>query len=265
MSTVQSKDGTRIAYERSGQGPAVILVDGALGYRALGFSSGLVKELAPHFSVYAYDRRGRGESGNTLPFSVEREVEDIAALIQATGGPAYLYGISSGACLALEAASRLGNSVRKLALYEPPYRFDEGARPEWQKYREEISSCVASGRYGDAVAAFMTFVGTPAEMIAGMRQSPMWAMFESVAPTLEYDAAAMGPDRTVPVERAGLVRTQTLVMNGDASFPFLNDTAVALAKAIPHSQHRVLAGQTHAVEPEAIAPVLIDFFDSQST
>jgi pimeloyl-ACP methyl ester carboxylesterase len=239
----------------------VILVDGALGYRALGFSSGLVKELAPHFTVYDYDRRGRGDSGNTLPYSLEREVEDIDALIQQAGGSVYLYGISSGACLALEAASRLGSRVKKLALYEAPYRFDEGAWEEWQKYRKDLSKFLVEGRRGDAAALFMRFVGTPAEMVDGMRQSPMWAMFEAVAPTLEYDADDIGKDRTVPVGRAANVTAPTLVMNGDASFPFMEDAAVALVKAIPHVEHRVLKGQRHDVSPEALAPVLVEFFN----
>jgi len=260
MNKVTSKDGTVIAFDAQGAGPALILVDGALGYRALGFSSGLVKLLAPHFKVYAYDRRGRGDSGNTLPYAVDREVEDIAALIQDAGGSAYLYGISSGACLALEAASRLGGWVKKLALYEAPYRFDEGARADWLKYREDLSKLLAAGQRGDAVVLFMKFVGTPAEMIGGMRQSPMFPMFEAAAPTLAYDAACIGKDRTVPARRAAGVTARTLVMNGDASFPFMHDAAAAIAKAIPHAEHLVLKGQRHDVSAEALAPVLVEFF-----
>ena len=260
MNTVTSKDGTKIAFDTQGKGPAVIIVDGAMGYRALGFSSGLAKLLASRFTVYTYDRRGRGDSGNTLPYALEREIEDIAALIQDAGGSACVYGISSGACLALEAASRLGSWVKKLALYEAPYRFDEGARAEWLKYREDLSKLLAAGKRGDAVVLFMTFVGTPAEMVQGMRQSPMWPMFEAVAPTLAYDAAAMGDDRTVPARRASGVTAPTLVMNGDASFPFMYDAAAAIAKAVPHAQHQVLKGQRHDVSPEAIAPVLTEFF-----
>jgi pimeloyl-ACP methyl ester carboxylesterase len=261
MEKVISKDGTQIAYDRQGQGPALILVDGAIGYRALGFGAGLVKELAPHFTVYDYDRRGRGDSGNTLPYSLEREIEDIDALIQAAGGSAFVYGISSGACLALEAASRLGDRVKKLALYEAPYRWDNGAEQEWQKYWDELSSLLAQGRNGDAVALFMRFVETPEQMIAGMRQAPVWPLLEAVGPTLPYDAAAIGRERTVPVARAAKVTAPTLVMNGDASFLFMEDAAVKIANAVPNAQHRVLKGQTHDVSPQALAPVLIEFFD----
>jgi pimeloyl-ACP methyl ester carboxylesterase len=260
MEKVISKDGTQIAYDRQGKGPALILVDGAMGYRKLGFGGALVQELAPHFTVYDYDRRGRGDSGNTLPFSVEREVEDIAALIQAAGGSALVYGISSGACLALEAASRLGDRVKKLALYEPPYRSDAGAREEWQQYWNDLKRFLAEGKNGDAVILFMKLVEVPPEAIAGMQQSPMWPLFESVAPTLEYDAAAIGLERTVPVSRAAKVTAPTLVMNGSASFPFMEDAALKIAKAVPNAQHRVLAGQTHDVNAQALAPVLIEFF-----
>ncbi len=259
MNTVISKDGTKIAFDTQGRGPALILVDGAMGYRALGFTSGLVNLLAPHFKVYDYDRRGRGDSGNTLPYAVDREIEDIAALIQDAGGSAYLYGISSGACLALEAASRLGTWVKKLAIYEAPYRFDEGARAEWLKYREDLSKLLAADRRGDAVALFMTFVGTPKEMIDGMRQSPMFPMFEAAAPTLAYDAACMGEDRTVPARRLASIAAPTLVLTGD-TIPFMHDAAVAITKAIPHAQNRVLKGQRHDVSPEALAPVLVEYF-----
>ncbi len=260
MSKVTSKDGTQIAYDQQGQGPAVILVDGALCYRGFGPMPEVAKLLAPHFTVYTYDRRGRGESGNTLPYSLEREVEDLAALIQQAGGSVYLYGISSGACLGLEAALRLDGKIQKLAIYEPPYRSGEGIKQEWEQYRQDIHSAVATGHPGDAVVRFMQLVGTPAEMTAGMRQSPMWPMFEAVGPTLEYDAAAMGADRAAPTQRAAAVAVPTLVMNGGAGFPFMQDTAVALAKAIPHAEHRVLKDQRHDVSAEAIAPVLIEFF-----
>ncbi len=259
MNKLTSKDGTKIAYDTQGKGPALILVDGALGYRALGFTSGLVNLLAPHFKVYDYDRRGRGDSGNTLPYAVDREVEDIAALIQDAGGSAYLYGISSGACLALEAASRLGGWVKKLALYEPPYRSGEGVRAEWLKYREDLSKLLAADRRGDAVALFMKFVGTPAEMVDGMRQSPIFPMFEAAAPTLAYDAACMGEDRTVPTRRAASVSAPTLVMNGD-TIPYMDDAAVVLTKAIPLAEHRVLKGQRHDVSAEALTPVLVEYF-----
>jgi pimeloyl-ACP methyl ester carboxylesterase len=263
MSKVTSKDGTQIAYETKGSGPALILVDGALCYRSFGPMTPLSELLAPHFTVYTYDRRGRGESTNSKPYAVEREVEDIEALIQVAGGKAFVYGISSGACLALEAAARLGNKIVKLALYEPPYNSEANARQDWEKYQEKLNELLTAGRRGDAVALFMQFVGAPADQVAGMRQAPMWPMFEAVAPTLTYDAAAMGKDRSAPVKQAARITVPALVMDGGANLtmmPFMHTTAAALAKAIPHAQQRTLEGQTHDVNLEVLAPVLVEFF-----
>ncbi len=263
MNKVTSKDGTEIAFEKQGTGPAVILVDGALGYRSFSAMSQLAELLAPHFTVYTYDRRGRGESGNSKPYAVEREVEDIDALVEAAGGSAFVYGISSGACLALEAAMKLGSRIGKLAMYEPPYDSDEAARPAWMEYRKKLAELLAADRRGDAVALFMRFVGAPDDMIDGMRQAPMWPLFEAVAPTLAYDAADIGDDRSVPVKRAASVKVPVLVMDGGANLtimPFMHATAAALAKAIPRAQHRTLEGQTHDVNVEVVAPVLVEFF-----
>ncbi len=258
MSRVISKDGTSIAFDKVGSGPALVLVDGAMGYRALGFSAPLVTLLAPHFTVITYDRRGRGESGDTPPFAVAREVEDIEALIDNGGGSTFVYGISSGACLALEAAIALGNKIKKLALYEPPYNSAPEARQAFRQYQAQLKQLVAADRRGDAVALFMKYVGTPADMVEGMRHAPMWSMFEAAAPTLPYDAAAIGDDGAVPVERASSVTVPTLVMNG-TQIPFMRVTANELAKAIPHAQHRTLEGQPHDVKPEVLAPELIEF------
>ncbi len=265
MKKVTSKDGTQIAYDKQGAGPALILVDGALGHRALAFSTPrLVELLAPHFTVYTYDRRGRGDSTNSKPFAVEREVEDIDALIDAAGGSAFLYGISSGGCLVLETALKLGKKSSKIALYEPPYNSDPADASAWKEYRRQIKDSLAAGRRGDAVAAFMRFVGVPEDQIPGMRQMPVWPTMESAAPTLIYDSEAMGgDDRSVPVKRAAKVAVPALIMDGGANFtimPFMHETATALAKAIPHAQHRTLEGQTHDVKAEALAPVLVEFF-----
>jgi pimeloyl-ACP methyl ester carboxylesterase len=259
MSNATSKDGTTIAYDQSGKGPAVILVDGALCYRAFGPMATLSTLLAPHFTVFTYDRRGRGESGNTQPYALAREVEDIEALINAAGGSAFVFGTSSGGCLALEAVIQLGDKIKKLAMYEAPYNSDQTAPQEWKEYRTQLAELLAADRRGDAAALFMKFVGTPTDQIDGMRQAPMWPMFEAVAPTLAYDAAAMGEDRSVPTKRAASVSVPTLVMNGTV-IPFMLDTANALAKAIPHAQHRTLEGQSHDVNLEVLAPVLVEFF-----
>ncbi len=260
MGKVTSKDGTTIAFDRSGQGPAIILIDGALGYRAFGPMGPLAALLVPHFSVITYDRRGRGESGDKKPYAVEREVEDIEALINQAGGSAFLFGTSSGGCLGLEATLRLGTKVKGLAIWEAPYNSDPADRPAWQGYWKELNELVAAGRRGDAVALFMKFVGTPADQIDGMRQAPMWSMFEAVAPTLIYDATDMGgDDRSVPVERAARVTRPTLVMNGTV-IPFMLDTATALAKAMPHAQQCTLEGQPHNLDVKILAPLLVEFF-----
>jgi hypothetical protein len=213
MPTVTSKDGTSIAYDQSGNGPALILVDGALCSRSFGPMGALSAQLAPHFTVFKYDRRGRGESSDTQPYALEREVEDIAALIQAAGGSAFVYGTSSGAALALNAAAG-GLNITRLALYEPPY--NDATVAQWQDYKNGLTENLSAGRPGDAVVRFMNYVGTPAEAIAGMQQSPVWPVFEVVGPTLAYDAAALG-DGSVPAQLAATVKIPTLVMAGSAT------------------------------------------------
>jgi pimeloyl-ACP methyl ester carboxylesterase len=261
METVTSKDGTIIAYDKSGSGPVVILVDGALQYRA--FDQGMAELqvlLSKHFTVIHYDRRGRGDSTDTQPFAVAREIEDIEALIDKAGGSAYLYGISSGAALAFEAALALDGKVKKLALYEAPYNDDQDYAQRWKQYRKELDKILATDRHGDALALFMMLVGASADDVNGIRQDPMWGLWEAVERTLPYDAAALGEDSSVPTEKAARLAVPTLVMNGGNSFPFMHETAVKLAKAMPNGQHRTLEGQTHEVASEAIAPVLVEFF-----
>ena len=262
MKTVFSKDGTRIAYDLSGQGPTVILVDGALQYRA--FDQGmaqLAELLSPHFTVIHYDRRGRGDSTDTQPYAVEREIEDIEALVDASGGTASLYGISSGAALAMEAAIALDGKIRKLAMYEAPYNDDDVARRRWQEYIKKLGGLLAEGRKGDAVGLFMMYVGMPEEQLEGMHHHPMWPLWEAVGQTLWYDhAALLGEEASIPIERAARVKIPTLVMSGSESFPFMEETARVLIKAMPIAQHRILPGQTHEVLSDALAPVLIEFF-----
>jgi pimeloyl-ACP methyl ester carboxylesterase len=259
MDKVTSKDGTQIAYDKRGDGPAVILVDGALCYRSLGPMPRLSELLSPHFTVYNYDRRGRGDSGDSQPYALGREIEDIEALIDEAGGSAFVFGTSSGACLALEAASKLGNQIKKLALYEAPYTAEPDVRKAWKEYRRNLEDLLAADRRGDAAALFMQSVGTPAEQIEGMRQSPVWPMFEAVAPTLAYDAAALGEDRSMPGQRAAKVTSPTLVMNGTV-IPFMVVGAKEIADAVPNAEHRTLQGEGHDVNLEVLAPVLIEFF-----
>ena len=262
MKTVTSKDGTRIAFDRWGAGPAVILVDGALQYRA--FDQGmteLAELLSQHFTVIHYDRRGRGDSTDTQPYALEREIEDIEALIDEADGSASLYGISSGAALAMEAAIGLPNKVRKLAMYEAPYNDDESARQAWMEYVTRLRKLLAEDRKGDAVGLFMMLVGASPEDVEGIKQSPMWPLWESIGHTLAYDhIAALGEEATIPIERAARVAMPALVMDGSESFPFMHTTALALANSMPNGEHCTLQGQTHEVAAEALAPVLIEFF-----
>lgn len=263
MQTVTSKDGTKIAYDKVGQGPAVVLVDGAMSSRASQYSGQLAELLSPEFTVYYYDRRGRGDSGDTKPFSVEKEIQDITALIDAAGGRASLFGLSSGGALALEAAITLGDKVRQLAIYEVPYDESEAGVKAWHEYRTKLAELVAADDRGGAVALFMKFVGVPDDMLAGMRQSPFWQGMEALAPTLVYDAAALGDDRTVPAERAKAIAVPTLLMDGGASLeimPFMRASANALATAIPNAERKTLEGQRHDVDIKVLAPVLAEFF-----
>jgi pimeloyl-ACP methyl ester carboxylesterase len=259
--TVISTDGTEIAYEAQGDGPALILIDGALCTRLAGSKPELASLLAAHFTVYSYDRRGRGDSGDTQPYAVRREIEDIGALIEQAGGTACLYGHSSGAALALEAAAQLGGKVTGLAMYEAPYNDDPGAQRAWAQYIRQLTEALADGRRGDAVALFMKYVGMPDDQIDGMRHAPFWPGMEAVAPTLAYDhTAILGPVASVPAGLAARVRTPALVMYGDASFPFMRDTAAALSQAMPHAQFLTLAGQTHEVNPGVLSSALASCF-----
>lgn len=261
MQLVTSQDGTQIAYDRVGKGPAVILVNGALATRSS--ASELAQLLAANFTVYSYDRRGRGDSTDTKPYSVKREIEDMAALIDAAGGSAYVYGKSSGACLALAATASLGDKVKRLAIYEAPYSEAEGAAKEWREFRSKLDRLLAADRRADAVTLFMKFVGAPDEAIAGMKASAAWPDMEAMAPTLAYDNAVVGDDRSVPVEIAAKVKAITLVMDGGASLgamPFMRPTADKLAKVIPGAQRRTIEGQSHDVSAKVLAPILLKFF-----
>jgi pimeloyl-ACP methyl ester carboxylesterase len=257
VSTVRSSDGTRIGFDRSGSGPPLILVGGAFQYRAIDESTAeLVERLAPAFTVFHYDRRGRGESGDAPQYAVAREVEDLAAVIGAAGGAAAVFGLSSGAALALEGAAS-GLPITRLALYEPPYSVELG---DDEAYVERLHELLAAGRRGDAVEWFLANAGVPPEALARLRSEPEWPEFEAAAPTLAYDHAVLG-DGAVPRERAARITAPTLVANGGESPDFFAHAARATAEAIPKAQHRVLEGQAWGrSDPAALAPVLAAFF-----
>jgi pimeloyl-ACP methyl ester carboxylesterase len=252
MDTVTSRDGTTIAYDRLGAGPPVVLVSGGSTDRTA--NAGLAGELAAHHTVYNYDRRGRGPSGDTQPYAVEREIEDIAAVVEAAGGRAHLYGTSSGAALAMHAAAA-GLPIARLALWEPPYSVN--GRPDLP---DDGGGWGEPGRRGDAAEYFMAkVVGLPPEFVAGARQAPWWARQEALAHTLAYDATIMG-DYTIPVEVAKAVPVPTLIAVGGASPGFFAETSDALARLIPNAQQITIEGQEHNIDPTALAPVLVRFF-----
>jgi pimeloyl-ACP methyl ester carboxylesterase len=256
MNTVTSSGGTTIAFDQLGDGPPIILVGGGSVDRSA--NAPLAALLASHFTVINYDRRGRGDSGDAPPYAVEREIEDLEALINEAGGSAFVYGTSSGGALALEAAAS-GLAIMKLALWEVPFVLDESRRPPADTART-YTELVSAGRRGDAVEFFMSkVVGLPPEFVDHARTQPFWQAQEALAHTLAYDATIMG-DYSLPTERAAAVAVPTLVIAGEASFPFMRETAQALANTIPDGQHRTLEGQEHDVDPAALAPVLVEFF-----
>jgi pimeloyl-ACP methyl ester carboxylesterase len=253
MPVVTSADGTTIAYERGGSGPALILVDGALCYRAAGPMRPLAALLRDSFTVYTYDRRGRGESSDTPPYAAGREVEDLRALIEAAGGEAFVYAMSSGGALALAAAPWTAG----LALYEPPFmgEIEDGTRVK--EYTERLGALLGAGRRGDAVALFMTNVGIPEQVVAGIRAQPSWAALEAIAPTLAYDDELLAGGR---VPRDLTITVPTLVMTGDAGPQGLQLAAKATADAFATAELRTLEDQTHDVAADVLAPVLVEFF-----
>lgn len=263
METTISKDGTKIAYDQYGHGPAIILVGGAFQHRAIDPQTAqLASLLAEKFTVVHYDRRGWGDSTDTLPFEVQREIEDIEAIIDAVGGSVSLFGMSSGGALAMQAALKLASKVKKLAFYEVPYNDEAAAVAAWRTYRQNVSEALAAGHKGAAAGHFMKLVGMPTEAIEGMKHSPAWAGFEAVAPTLAYDAAVLGDDSTIPTALAASVSVPTLVTVGSATYPFMLTTADVLTEVIPNAKKVVLEDQTHNVDPNLLAPLLHDFFSA---
>lgn len=263
MKKVISKDGTPIVYDRAGSGPTIILVDGAGGNRAFGPNVTLAPLLAQHFTVITYDRRGRGDSGDNSPYDISREIEDIDALIHAADGSAYLYGISSGGALALEAANRL-STVKKLALYEVPFIVDDSRPPVPMNYLAKLTELVASDRRGAAIKLFMrTGVGLPAIVVAMMQIMPGWSRMKSIAHTLISDTTFMVElqrGEPLPTERWSAVTMPTLIIDGGKSQLWVRNAMKSLANVLPNAKYRTLEGQTHIVKPGALAPVLTDFF-----
>ena len=262
MSTVTSNDGTTIAYETVGDGPPIVLVDGAMCFRDSGPMRPIGRELAARFTVVLYDRRGRGESGDTLPSGVARELEDLDAVIDAVGAPVSLFGISSGAALSLRAALALGpDRVGHLVMFEPPYLpaelLDQAAQ-----YTSDLTRALAQGRREDALETFMRHVGVPEAGIAGARQSPTWDATVALAPTLAYDDAVMGDSR-VPAD-AALVEIPVLTLASAASPPMLHHGPQVAAAAIPGATFELIDGGFHEPDPAALSARLVEFVGSPS-
>ena len=258
MPQVTSRDGTPIAYHRQGAGPPVILVGGGLDDGSE--NAPLAIELAARFTVYNYARRGRGESGDTQPYAVERELEDLEALIGQAGGFAHVHGVSSGGMFALEAAAA-GLAIQRLAVYEVPYDVAPDASQRNQAYREQLRAALAEGRRGDAVELFMRLAGSSDEDIAGARSSPYWPGLEALAHTLAYDAACYGPP---PVDRLATVTQPTLVLTG-GGVEFFELAADAVAAAIPSAERAVLEGQGHVADPKSVATALERFLNGRAS
>ncbi|MEU9995254.1 alpha/beta fold hydrolase [Streptomyces sp. NPDC050848] len=247
---VRSADGTRIAYERRGEGVPVILVSGALCTAET--ERPLADLLAPRYAVVTYDRRGRGGSGDTGPYDVEREIEDLEALIGEVGGTAFVHGISSGGALAL-AGVAAGLPVERLSVFEPPFSADAGARESFVARRRRLAGLLERGQRDAALELFL------AEATESVPARPL---LDAIAHTLAYDHAVLG-DGTVPAARLGRVHARVLVVDGGASPARTRRAAMAVSTALPRGRHRTLTGQTHQVAPHVLAPVLEDFFEEE--
>jgi pimeloyl-ACP methyl ester carboxylesterase len=261
MPTVTSADGTTIGYETTGTGPALIIVDGAMCYRGQGPALELAQVLADSFTVYCYDRRGRGESGDTLPWSAEREIEDLAALLAAAGGTAYLFGASSGAVLAADAANRLPGFVR-LALYEPPFIVDDTHAPRPATFLAETEALIAAGDTGGAVKKFLRSVGMPGFAVQILALLPPFKKIKAAGHTLPYDLRILGDTgRGLPLEatRWSGVGVPAIVMDGGKSPTYMRHAAQAFADALPKAEYRTLPGQTHLVKASVVGPAAREF------
>jgi len=266
MHKVISADGTPIVYDRVGEGPALIYVLGATATRGLAAEQGDADGDTP-FTTYIYDRRGRGDSGDSATTStnaIEREIEDLEAVIDAAGGSAFVFGHSSGAVLALRAAGQLGKKIKKIALYEPPFILDDSRPPIPADYVAHLRELSAAGRNEDALIYFMTVaVGIPAEYVDGMKQAPFWASSVGVAHTISYDGEIMGDTmygNPASLQQFAGITTPALVMVGGNSPAYQQNAVATLAQILPNAQYQSMAGQDHGIAPEVLNPALAEFF-----
>jgi pimeloyl-ACP methyl ester carboxylesterase len=261
MQTTQSKDGTTLAYDVYGSGPALIYITGASCFRNFMPVLQDAKAFAAAFTVYNYDRRGRGDSTDTQPYSIEHEVEDIEALIDAAGGKASLYGHSSGAVLALEAALRLGDKVDKVVMYDVSYAHDASEQSSYNKLSQQVHKLLQDGKNGQAMTTFLKGIGMPKVFVTLLRFMPGWKSMAALAPTLAYDIALTRD--LPPVDRAAQVRVPVRVMVGEKSPAGLHDVARQLVRAIPGATFLQLKGQDHMASAKALLPALVNFLKSE--
>lgn len=257
MQTTQSRDGTRLAYDVYGSGPPLIYITGASCFRSFWPVVQDAKAFASEFTVYNYDRRGRGDSTDTRPYAVEREVEDIAAMIGAAGGRAHLYGHSSGAVLALEAALSLGAMVDRVVMYDPSYAHDEAEQAQYSKLSQQVDALLGAGKNARAMTTFLRGIGMPAAFVFLIRLLPGWRTMAALAPTLAYDIALTRD--LPPLERAARVAVPVQVVVGEKSPPAIHSVGRQLAAAIPGAALLQLAGQDHLASAKAVLPVLAGF------
>jgi pimeloyl-ACP methyl ester carboxylesterase len=256
MMTALSADGTVLAYDRFGDGPPIVMLGGAFNDRSA--TEPLARALAEDFTVLNPDRRGRGDSGDTAPYSVDREIEDLDALIAAAGGAASVFGYSSGGNLSLMAAAS-GLKITNLVLYEPPFTVNDNRPPLPGDVAEQVTALVAADRRGDAVEYYQTkVIGMPEELVVQLRAAPFRPGLEAIAHTLAYEAAIIG-DLSLPTDLLASLETPTLVVCSEQTVPFLRTAAEAVAAALPNGRLRTLSGEGHAINPDATAPAIVDF------
>jgi pimeloyl-ACP methyl ester carboxylesterase len=254
--TTTSADGTTLAFELDGDGPPIIFVGGAFNTRST--TAPLAAALRDRFSTLNFDRRGRGDSGDTPPYAVEREIDDLDAMIQAAGGSAAVFGYSSGATLALKAAAR-GSAITKLVVYDAPFAVDESHPRLPAGFADELVRLIEAGRRGDAVELYQRVaVGIPEDVVVRMRQAPFRPGLEAIAHTLSYDARVVG-DLTLPSDLIRSITAPTLVIDGEASPPVMRTAAEALVRTLPDARRCTLAGEGHDLSPDALRPVLVEF------
>jgi pimeloyl-ACP methyl ester carboxylesterase/uncharacterized protein YndB with AHSA1/START domain len=264
MNTVTSKDGTQIAFEKTGNGPVVILVDGAFCSKDFGPTPKLVPVLANNFTVISYDRRARGDSSDTQPYSVQREIEDIEALINVVGATASLYGVSSGAVLCIEAVAS-GLPVKKLVIFEPPYYTDSRRNEPPSDAERQLNQMIAEGRKKDAVKFYLRkVIGVPAIVPFILRLTPNWSKMIANANSLPYDAAVMGNFK-VPKNVLASINIPVMVIASAKSPQSLRKPSQVVAELLSAGKYKILKGQIHNVSPKTLVPELVKFFNNENS